>query len=204
MMATYLRLCWEFFKTGLFAVGGGMATLPFLANIGETTGWYTQTELMNMLAVSESTPGPIGINMATYVGFTVGGVPGAILATLSEVAPSIIIILIIAVMLKKFRDSKYVNNAFYGLRPASTGLIGAACVSVILEVLTCIRVASADGSLLNSFEMTGGSLLNLRGLILAAVLLVLTNWVKPTKNLHPIVFIGLSAVVGVVFGFAGV
>ena len=204
MMATYLRLCWEFFKTGLFAIGGGMATLPFLTNIGETTGWYTQTELMNMLAVSESTPGPIGINMATYVGFTVGGVPGAILATLSEVAPSIIIILIIAVMLKKFRDSKYVNNAFYGLRPAYTGLIGAACVSVILEVLTCIRVASADGSLLNSFEMTGGSLLNLRGLILAAVLLVLTNWVKPTKNLHPIVFIGLSAVVGVVFGFAGV
>ena len=126
MMATYLRLCWEFFKTGLFAIGGGMATLPFLTNIGETTGWYTQTELMNMLAVSESTPGPIGINMATYVGFTVGGVPGAILATLSEVAPSIIIILIIAVMLKKFRDSKYVNNAFYGLRPASTGLIGAA------------------------------------------------------------------------------
>ena len=204
MMATYLRLCWEFFKTGLFAIGGGMATLPFLKDIGETTGWYSYGDLMNMLAVSESTPGPIGINMATYVGFTVGGVPGAILATLSEVAPSIIIILIIAVMLKKFRDSKYVNNAFYGLRPASTGLIGAACVSVILEVLTCIRVASADGSLLNSFEMTGGSLLNLRGLILAAVLLVLTNWVKPTKNLHPIVFIGLSAVVGVVFGFAGV
>ena len=204
MLEIYLRLFIEYFKTGLFAVGGGMATLPFLKDIGETTGWYTYTELMNMLAVSESTPGPIGINMATYVGFTVGGVPGAILATLSEVAPSIIIILIIAVMLKKFRDSKYVNNAFYGLRPASTGLIGAACVSVILEVLTCIRVASADGSLLNSFEMTGGSLLNLRGLILAAVLLVLTNWVKPTKNLHPIVFIGLSAVVGVVFGFAGV
>ena len=203
-MTTLLRLYWEFFKTGLFAVGGGMATLPFLKDIGETTGWYTYSDLMNMLAVSESTPGPIGINMATYVGFTVGGVPGAILATLSEVAPSIIIILIIAVMLKKFRDSKYVNNAFYGLRPASTGLIGAACVSVILEVLTCIRVASADGSLLNSFEMTGGSLLNLRGLILAAVLLVLTNWVKPTKNLHPIGFIGLSAVVGVVFGFAGV
>ena len=203
-MSVYLRLFWEFFKTGLFAVGGGMATLPFLKDIGQSTGWYTYTDLMNMLAVSESTPGPIGINMATYVGFTVGGVPGAILATLSEVAPSIIIILIIAVMLKKFRDRKYVNNAFYGLRPASTGLIGAACVSVILEVLTCIRVASADGSLLNSFEMTGGSLLNLRGLILAAVLLVLTNWVKPTKTLHPLVFIGRSAVVGVVFGFAGV
>ena len=203
-MIVYLRLFWEFFKTGLFAVGGGMATLPFLKSIGERTGWYTYTDLMNMLAVSESTPGPIGINMATYVGFTVGGVPGAVIATIGEVTPSIIVILIVAAMLKKFRDSKYVTNAFYGLRPASTGLIGAACVSVVLEVLTCIRVASADGSLLNSVQITGGSLLNLRGLILAAVLLVLTNWVKPTKNLHPIVFIALSAVVGVAFGFAGV
>ena len=202
-MTTLLRLYWEFFKTGLFAVGGGMATLPFLKNIGETTGWYTYSDLMNMLAVSESTPGPIGINMATYVGFTVGGVPGAVIATLGEITPSIIVILIVAAMLKKFRDSKYVNNAFYGLRPASTGLIGAACVSVIFEVVTCVRVASTDGSLLNRLQLAGGSIFNLRGLALAAVLLVLTNWVKPTENLHPIVFIALSAVVGVVFGFAG-
>ena len=203
-MTTLLRLYWEFFKTGLFAVGGGMATLPFLKDIGETTGWYTYSDLMNMLAVSESTPGPIGINMATYVGFTVGGVPGAVIATIGEVTPSIIVILIVAAMLKKFRDSKYVQNAFYGLRPASTGLIGAACVSVMFEVLTCVRIASADGSLLNSFQLMGGNLFNLRGLALAAVLLVLTNWVKPVKNWHPIVFIALSAVVGVVFGFAGV
>ena len=202
-MTTLLRLYWEFFKTGLFAVGGGMATLPFLKDIGETTGWYTYSDLMNMLAVSESTPGPIGINMATYVGFTAGGVPGAVIATLGEITPSIIVILIVAAMLKKFRDSKYVNHAFYGLRPASTGLIGAACVSVIFEVLTCIRVASGEGTLLNSFQMTEGSILNLRGLLLAAVLLVLTNWVKPVKNWHPIVFIALSAVVGVAFGFAG-
>lgn len=92
----YLRLFWEFFKTGLFAIGGGMATLPFLHDIGEATGWFTQAQLMNMLAVSESTPGPIGINMATYVGFTVAGVPGAVIATLGEVTPSIIVILIIA------------------------------------------------------------------------------------------------------------
>ena len=168
-MTTLLRLYWEFFKTGLFAVGGGMATLPFLKDIGETTGWYTYSDLMNMLAVSESTPGPIGINMATYVGFTVGGVPGAVIATIGEVTPSIIVILIVAAMLKKFRDSKYVQNAFYGLRPASTGLIGAACMSVIFEVLTCVRIASADGSLLNSLHLTGGSLFNLRGLALAAV-----------------------------------
>lgn len=203
-MMTYLRLCWEFFKTGLFAVGGGMATLPFLADIGQTTGWYTQTDLMNMLAVSESTPGPIGINMATYVGYTVAGVPGAILATLSEVTPSIIVILIVAAMLKKFRDSKYVNNAFYGLRAASTGLIGAACVSVILDVLTSLRLISNDAALFNSIQLPTGNFINLRGIVLALALLVLTNWVKPTKNLHPVIFIALSAVIGIIFSFSSI
>ena len=200
-MSVYLRLFWEFFKTGLFAVGGGMATLPFLKDIGQSTGWYTYTDLMNMLAVSESTPGPIGINMATYVGFTVAGIPGALIATIGEITPSIIVILIVAAMLKKFRDSKYVNNAFYGLRPASTGLIGAACVAVVLEVLTYVSVQTPAGSIVNTFSLTGSGLLNWPGLALAAVLLVLTNWVKPTKKLHPIVFIALSAVVGVVFQF---
>ena len=200
-MITYLQLFWEFFKTGLFAIGGGMATLPFLRDIGETTGWYTYADLMNMLAVSESTPGPIGINMATYVGFTVAGVPGAIVATLGEVAPSIIVIVIIAALLKNFRDNQYVNKAFYGLRPASTGLIAAAGLTVILEVLLHMSTTTADGNILRGFSWAGT--VSGRGLILAAALLVLTNWVKPTKNLHPIVFIGLSAVVGIVFGFAG-
>lgn len=205
-MSVYLRLFWEFFKTGLFAIGGGMATLPFLKDIGETTGWYTYAELMNMLAVSESTPGPIGINMATYVGFTAAGIPGAVIATVGEVTPSIIVILIIAAMLKKFRDSKYVNDAFYGLRPASTGLIGAACVAVILEVLTTVQAVSpgAGEGIVKSFQLTGGSLLKWQGVALAAVLVVLTNWVKKVKDWHPIVFIGISAVVGVVFRFAGV
>ena len=210
-MSVYLRLFWEFFKTGLFAVGGGMATLPFLHDIGESTGWYTQADLMNMLAVSESTPGPIGINMATYVGFTVGSshdgtagaVLGALVATLGEVTPSIVVILIVAAMLKKFRDSRYVNNAFYGLRPASTGLIGAACVAVVLEVLThVVSLGTSEGGIVNHYALEG-SLFNGQGLVLAAVLLVLTNWVKPTKNLHPIVFIAFAAVVGVVFRFAG-
>lgn len=204
MMAIYLRLYLEFFKTGLFAVGGGMATLPFLKEIGEATGWYTYGDLMNMLAVSESTPGPIGINMATYVGYTVGGVPGAVIATLGEITPSIIVILIVAAILKSFRDNRYVNSAFYGLRPASTGLIGGAGVAVVLEVLTCIRVASPKSGIVNVFERTAGPLVNPGALVLAAVLLVLTNWVKPVKNWHPIVFILISAVVGVVFHFGGV
>lgn len=201
-MSVYLKLYWEFFKTGLFAVGGGMATLPFLKDIGEKTGWYTYSDLMNMLAVSESTPGPIGINMATYVGFTVGGPLGAVIATIGEVTPSIIVILIIAALLKSFRDNKYVNHAFYGLRPASTGLIGAACVAVILEVLTSVIVLS-EGRIFNAFQLGEGSILHLPKLALAALLLILTNWVKPVKNLHPIVFIALSAVVGILFGFTG-
>ena len=200
-MNVYLRLYWEFFKTGLFAVGGGMATIPFLKNIGETTGWYTYAELMNMMAVSESTPGPIGINMATYVGYTVCGVPGALIATIGEVTPSIVVILVVAVLLKSFRDNYYVNSAFYGLRPASTGLIGAAGVTVIFEVLTSVTTASGEG-LLTLFHLGDGPLLRLPQLALAAALLVLTNWVKPVRDWHPIVFIGVSAVVGAVFSFA--
>lgn len=202
-MMVYLTLYWEFFKTGLFAIGGGMATLPFLKDIGESTGWYTYTDLMNMLAVSESTPGPIGINMATYVGYTVGGIPGAVIATLGEVTPSIIIILIVAAILKSFRDNRYVNMAFYGLRPASTGLIGAACLGVAFEVLTGIQVLSQNGVLVNQFQLDGGSLVKWPGVLLAVVLIVLTNFVKKVKDWHPIVFIAFSAVVGIVFQFAG-
>ena len=199
----YLQLFWEFFKTGLFAVGGGMATLPFLQAIGESTGWYTYTDLMNMLAVSESTPGPIGINMATSVGFTAAGVPGAAAATVGEITPSIIVILIVAAVLHSFRNNPYVDRAFYGLRPASTGLIGAACVSVILEVLTSVQLVVQGGGIVKSPVLGGGSLFNVPGLLLAAALIVLTNYVPKVKGLHPIVFIGLSAVVGIVFGFAG-
>ena len=185
---TYLRLFWEFFKTGLFAVGGGMATVPFLKNIGLATGWYSQTDLMNMLAVSESTPGPIGINMATYVGFTTGGAGGALIATLGLVTPSVIVILIVAAFLKAFRDSKWVSAAFYGLRPASTALVAAAGISVVL--IAMVNTGAA-----------GLAFFNWKAIALAAVLLVLTHWVKFTKNLHPIWFILASAVVGVVFKF---
>lgn len=200
-MSVYLRLFFEFFKTGLFAVGGGMATLPFLKIMGESTGWFTQTDLMNMLAVSESTPGPVGINMATYVGFTTAGLTGSIVATIGEVTPSIIVILIVAAMLAKFRDSKYVANAFYGLRPASTGLIGAAGAGVVLQVFAGISSSSGD-SIFTKYS--GGGAISIKAVILAAVIFVLSRYVKQTKNLHPIVFIAISAVAGVVFRFAGV
>ncbi len=190
----YLQLFWEFFKTGLFAIGGGMATIPFLYDLSDATGWFTHTDLANMIAVGESTPGPIGVNMATYVGYITGmgqigvfgAIIGAVVATIGLITPSIIIILIIAAALKGFRDNKYVNNAFYGLRPASTGLIAAAGLSVLFA---------------NMFfgDEISLALFNWKGLILAVVLWFLTNIVPKVKNLHPIVFIVISAVVGVIF-----
>ena len=131
----YLRLFWEFFKTGLFAVGGGLATLPFIYDMSDRMGWFTYQQIADMIAVSESTPGPIGVNTATYVGYITGGLPGAIVATLGLVTPAIIIILIIASCLKKFRENRFVDHAFYGLRPASAGLIAAAGFSVVMLAL---------------------------------------------------------------------
>ena len=198
----YLRLFWEFFKTGLFAVGGGLATLPFIYDMSDRMGWFTYQQIADMIAVSESTPGPIGVNTATYVGYITGGLPGAIVATLGLVTPAIIIILIIASCLKKFRENRFVDHAFYGLRPASTGLIGAACAGVMLQVITGITSASQEDSILMKFSWDGA--ISWRGIILALVLLVFTRYIKKTKDLHPIVFIGVSAVIGVVFHFAGV
>lgn len=189
----FLRLFYEFFKAGLFAVGGGLATLPFLQDIADKTGWYTQAQLADMIAVSESTPGPIGVNMATYVGFTVGGVPGAVIATLGLITPSIIIILIIAAFLRAFSDNKYVEAAFYGLRPASTALIASAGMSVVMISLFYTQKYNESGNLLQLF--------NLKGFALAAVILILTRFVKPTKKLHPIIFILASAAAGIIFKF---
>lgn len=184
-----------------------MATLPFLYDLGEKTGWYTSRAGARHAGRQRIDARAHRHQHGHLCGFTVAGVPGAVIATLGEVTPSIIVILIIAALLRNFRENRYVDRAFYGLRPASTGLIGAACVSVVLEVLTNIVVASPETGLFNQFQLGDGGLAGLiswPGLILAAVLLALTNWVKPTKNLHPIVFIAASAVVGVVFRFAGV
>ena len=201
-MILYLRLCWEFFKTGLFAVGGGMATIPFLYNMADATGWFTRNDVANMIAVGESTPGPIGVNMATYVGYITGGLQGglpfallgAAVATIGLITPSIIVILIIASFLKSFRDNRYVESAFYGLRPASAGLIAAAGLSVAVSNLVYLDVLNQGAGLLSP------GWINWKGWALAAVLWVLTNRVKQTKGLHPILFILASAVVGVALG----
>lgn len=194
----YVQLFYEFFKTGLFAVGGGLATLPFLYSMADKTGWFTAGDLANMIAVGESTPGPIGINMATYVGFVTAGIPGAVIATLGLVTPSIIVILIIASVLKAFRENRYVESAFYGLRAASTALIASAGLSVVGGAMLHLEMLSgAPGDVLRG-------LFNWPAIALAAGVYLLSNKVKWTKKLHPIIFIGLSAIVGAVFHFAGV
>ena len=192
----YLRLFFEFFKTGLFAVGGGMATLPFLYDMADKTHWFTSAQLADMIAVSESTPGPIGVNMATYVGFTTAGFWGGLIATLALVTPSIIVIVIISYFLKSFRENKYVDAAFYGLRPASTGLIAAAGMTVVSITLLQMDLFKNSGSIMDLF--------NWKSLILAVIIYILSNNIKQTKKLHPVFFIVGSAIIGILFGFAGV
>ena len=142
-----LRLFFEFFKTGLFAVGGGLATIPFLADMGERTGWFTPGDLADMIAVSESTPGPIDVNMATYVRFRTSGLPGGVVATLGLITPSVIVILLVAMFLNSFRENPSVNRAFYGLRPASTALSAAAGFSILLMCLVNVDAWKISGKI---------------------------------------------------------
>ncbi|MBQ4176694.1 MAG: chromate transporter [Lachnospiraceae bacterium] len=196
-MIIYLKLFWEFFKAGLFAIGGGMATVPFLQEISRKTGWYTAGDLADMIAVSESTPGPIGVNMATYVGYTtvsrlfgpVAGILGGILSTVGLVMPSVIIILIVARFLEKFRENRYVNAAMYGLRAASVALISSAGISIVLIAVFQV----------NTIEEWRSATIDYRCFVLAAVILILTRWVPKVKDLHPICFIIASAVIGIIF-----
>ena len=188
----FLQLFWEFFKTGLFAVGGGLATLPFLYDMGARTGWFTAAQVADMLAVSESTPGPIGINMATYTGYTAAGPLGSVCAIVGIVTPSIIIILIVAAFLKAFHDNRYVRGAFYGIRPASTALIASAGLTV------------AAGALLRLDAWAGLSrfwtVIDWRAVVLAAIVVLIS---RKYAKLHPAVLILGCAVIGAVFRFGG-
>ncbi len=184
----FLRLYFEFFKVGLFSVGGGLATIPFLQDLGARTGWFSAADLADMIAVSESTPGPMGVNMSTYVGFTCGGPLGAVVGVLGLITPSVIVILIVAAFLKKFRDSKVVDGVFSGLRPASTALITSAGLSVAV-----IALFQSTGT-----ASTVSTVPYWPAIAIAAVVFVCMR-VPKLKNIHPILYIALAAVVGVVF-----
>ena len=120
---TYVLLMVEFFKIGLLAIGGGLVTVPFLFDLADKYDWFTKTELANMIAISESTPGPIGVNMATFAGFSAEGLIGGIIATISLVFPSVIIMILIAKMMNKYSCNVRVKDVLRGIRPAVLALI---------------------------------------------------------------------------------
>ena len=175
----------EFFQIGLFAVGGGLATLPFLDKLVDKYEWFTAADLANIVAVSESTPGPLGINMATYTGFTGSGFFGGIIASLSIVLPSWIIILLVAKVLKKFNENRYVGAAFEGLRATVVGLIAAA----VLGIMKLSFISSGAIGFWNQ--------INYKALILFAALLFVRF---KFQKIHPIALIGAGALLGVVCG----
>lgn len=186
-MSVLIEMFFRFFSCGLFAIGGGLATLPFLYSIAEKTGWYTYDDISNMIAISESTPGPLGVNMATYVGFQTEGLLGALVAPLSLVLPSVIIIILVSKVLDKFKNAPIVQHALYGLRAASVGLIAAAGLGVAKIAL--FRTDAASESVLAFFDW--------KSIVLAAAVYIgLKKFPK-----HPIFYIVISAVAGVVFGF---
>ncbi|MBR4905442.1 MAG: chromate transporter [Clostridia bacterium] len=184
-----LLLFVEFFKTGLFAVGGGLATVPFIRDMGATYGWITEFELANIIAIAESTPGPIGVNTATYVGYLVCGIPGAILATLGLVTPSVIIIILVAKAIRKYSDSYMVQSLFKALRPAAIGLITAAGFSLLLISLG----VKADFARF-TFSADWYSLLKLG---IYGVFTFFAFW-KKTAKIHPLFFILVGGALGAI------
>lgn len=186
---TLLLLFFEFFKTGLFAVGGGLATVPFIRDMGAAYGWIGEKEIANIIAIAESTPGPIGVNAATYVGYLVGGIPGSVVATLGLVTPSVIIIVLVAKAIRKYADSYLVNSLFTSLRPAAIGLITAAGFSLLLTALGI----KAD-FLRFSFSADWYTLLKLG---IYGVFVFFAFW-KKTAKIHPLFFILAGGALGAI------
>lgn len=174
---TYFLLFYEFFKIGLFAVGGGLVTVPFLFDLAEKYPWFTPKELADMIAVSQSTPGPVGINMATFAGFKAAGVSGALIATFGEILPSMIVIYFIAEMLSKWQNSKYVQTILQAIRPAALALILAAAADLMRITLF------ADGAP------------DYKSIALAAGLLALMRLYKT----NVVFYIIVAAVTGILF-----
>ncbi len=186
-MMTFLRLFFEFFKIGLFAVGGGPATIPFLQDLARSDyGWFNEHQLGVMVAVAESTPGPIGVNMATYAGYnagfgefgTLGGILGGMVATLGLVTPSIIVIVLVAGFLKAFKESEYVKGAFSGIRPVVTALVLFAVFGIIKPI----------------FYQNGEFVLPV---IAISVVVFGLMFIKKLKKLHPAFWLILGAVAGI-------
>lgn len=180
----YLQLAFEFFKIGLFSVGGGMATVPFLMDLTTKYDWYTASELANMVAIAESTPGPVGINMATYAGYQAAGILGSLVATFALTAPALVIMIIIAKFLENFSENKTVKAAFYGIRPAVAALIGYAVWGLLKIAIITVENGVTEIKYLNVIICIG-------------TLLLLQ--INKLKKLHPLVWIAAGAIIGIIF-----
>lgn len=135
----YLQLFLEFFKIGLFSFGGGYATIPFLYNISEVYGWYTVKELTNMIAIASITPGPVGINVATYAGLKTAGILGAMAATISEMLPSFFLVIIVSKILNKFHQNFFVKSLLETLKPISCALLLSVTIGLLKPQITDIK-----------------------------------------------------------------
>lgn len=185
MILEYIKLFFIFFKVGLFTVGGGLAAIPLLQDEIMNRGWLTVTQFADMIAVSESTPGPIGVNVATYVGYSQLGILGSVVATLGLVTPSVIIIILISKFVLHFREHKIVDGIFLGLRPAVTGLILAAAYSIAIITLVDVDIFQSSGNLIDLF--------NWQAIVMFIVFMFATNKLKH----HPIFYIIIAGVVGI-------
>ena len=185
----YLELFWTFFLIGAFTFGGGYAMLPLIQEEVASKGWLTQQELVDFVAVSESTPGPFAVNMATYVGTETGGLLGAACATLGVVLPSFMVILIVAKCFDKFRSSRIIQGCMAGLKPAVIGMIGTAILSVAATVFFPSGVA-VEVFTQPAFYVSAAVFV---GMLILAL-----------KKVHPIVIICLSAGVGILLGYCGI
>jgi len=187
-----LTLFYEFFKIGLFTFGGGYAMIPMIREIVEVHGWADSTEIINFIAISESTPGPFAVNIATFVGGRTAGLLGSVAATLGVILPSFIIILLISRFFKSFQNNKLVKGGLYGIRPAVIGLILAAGALVLLSNLFGVKTLSG----LWSGGVSGVDWISLG---ISAVIFALSLLKKGKKRIHPIFLIAISAALGIVF-----
>ena len=191
---TILLLICEFFFTGLFAVGGGLATIPFLQSMGRRhPGWYTSAQLADIIAAAQCSPSPLGTNMSVYVGYTVAGLPGALLSVLSIMAPTVAVDLLIARLLERFKSEPRIEKAMQVLRPVSAGLICAA-------VFALLQISLASGDAWDwHHPLRWPQWFDLHRVTLYVALLPFAFW-KKTKKLHPLCFIAVGAAVGVAAG----
>ena len=194
----YLLLFWEYFKIGLFTIGGGYAMLPMVIQVVEKHQWLTTDQLYNFIGVAESTPGPFAINLATFVGTMVGnnqfgfwgGVLGAVVATFGVVLPSVVIIIIVSKLLERFKTSKHVQGVLYGIRPVVVGLV----LSALIGIATNVVLPNVDLTDIPSSNLTP---FNWVSLIMMCAFLPLSRIKIKGKKVHPIFMILLSAGLGV-------